>query len=250
MSWDKVFENAPTSWFPSQEDDSEPERPCIWPDEFAEDTPEAALRFVLEQHTWNEQAGQIEAAPRVPYIEPYVYEWHRVKASDSETTLIMEKCRRQWISWCARALELHQLGLGRCDQILAGLDYEAAAKHVWRLKFLYEGMQVRHPEWELPVHTELRYKGERALKLFALGNGSFCQAANGQAEQLTGEGARITTLEEPTKFRYLARMVSQMEILMMGRSMFGTILNLITNTPAETDPATYDWDKLISGWDR
>jgi len=208
------------------------------------------LRFVLEQHTWNEQAGQIEAAPRVPYIEPYVYEWHRVKASDSETTLIMEKCRRQWISWCARALELHQLGLGRCDQILAGLDYEAAAKHVWRLKFLYEGMQVRHPEWELPVHTELRYKGERALKLFALGNGSFCQAANGQAEQLTGEGARITTLEEPTKFRYLARMVSQMEILMMGRSMFGTILNLITNTPAETDPATYDWDKLISGWDR
>jgi hypothetical protein len=46
------------------------------------------------------------------------------------------------VSWLARSLELHQMGLGRGDQILVGEDLESRPRSTFGgLKFLYEGMR-------------------------------------------------------------------------------------------------------------
>lgn len=244
VSWESRFSTDRISWFPLSEENPSY---CIWPDEFAEDSPEAAWRFVRECYTWNEQAKRIDRMPDLEYLEKYCWQWHAAKAIGG--LCICEKCRRMIISWEARCLELHQMGLGRCDQMIAGEEFAPAAKHVWRLSFVYSQLASRHPEWELPPHTELKHSGSRQLKLFGLDNGSICQAMNGQAAKVQGDGATIITLEEACKYRHLANVVSQAQILTLGTSTTGTLVNLITNTPKEDDPGVYDWDRLIAGWD-
>jgi hypothetical protein len=222
-------------------------RRCFWPDEYAEDTPECAWRFVQEQHTIEERTGLVRAMPGLEFLERYVHEWHECKRLGR--VLIIEKCRRMVISWCARALELHQMGLGPSQQILAGEDFDAAARHVWRLQFLYTGLRERNPSWHLPDSGCLRYEGERKLKMFSLPNGSVCDYANGQASGLQGQGAKIMTLEEAAQYRYLAGMVAQAQILVLGSEKGGTLVHLITNTPRQNAPGAYDWSRIKAGWD-
>jgi hypothetical protein len=220
--------------------ESKANRP-LWPDAYAEDTPQAAWDFVKAQWTWNEAEGEEQPFPESDYLEEYAHEWHR--CFKTGRMLVTEKCRRMVVSWLARSLELHQMGLGRCDQILVGEDLESAAKHVWRLKFLYEGMRKRNPKWDLPAHVELKYEGDRKLKSFGLANGSVCNYANGQATGLQGDGTRIITMEEFGIYRYAASILAQAKIITQGSAGHqGGFVNLITNaSPSE------EWQNVKRG---
>lgn len=201
---------------------------CLWPAEF-EDTPAGAYRFLLAQRTWNEADGiDGDPFPDKEFLRLYAYEWHT--CFKAGRTLITEKCRRMVISWAARGLELFQMGLRRTDCILGGEDLEAAAKHVWRLQYLYEGMQKHYPDWRLPGYVHLSYQGERKLKMFGLANGSVCNYANGQAEGLQGDGVKIITLEELGIYRRAGSMLAQAQILTQGSATSaGGFVNAITN---------------------
>lgn len=210
----------------------------LWPAPCDQDTAEAAWQFVLALRTWNEAEQESQFFPEKEFLEEYVHEWH--SCYKVGRTLIMEKCRRMVISWCARALELHQMGLSRCDQLLVGEDLEAAAKHVWRLKHLYTDLQQRRPEWKLPNHSELKYEGERRLKMFGLPNGSACHYANGQAGGIQGDGYRIITLEEFGIYRYAATMLAQAKIVTQGSATSsGGFVNIITNASTNQE-----WQKV------
>lgn len=207
---------------------------CLWPAPYNLNTQECAWDFVKACWTWNEAESAEQPMPDKEYLREYCHEWHACMTQGR--TLITEKCRRMVISWAARALELHQMGLGRCDQILVGEDLEAAAKHVWRLKFLYTQLQKRYPGWELPAHSELRYEGERKLKMFGLPNGSTCNYANGQATGLQGDGVKIITLEELGIYRYPASILSQAKIITKGSATaVGGFVNAITNASVNAD---------------
>lgn len=209
------------------------ERP-LWPARYCGDDAESAWAFVREQWTWNEAEGQEQPFPDREFLEAYCFEWE--ESYRLGRMLVAEKCRRMVISWCARALELRRMGMGRCDQILVGEDLESASKHVWRLKFLYEGLRRRHPEWGLPEHSELKYEGSRKLKSFGLPNGSVCNYANGQASGLQGEGTRIITMEEFGIYRYAASILAQAKIITQGSAGHaGGFVNLITNASPNTD---------------
>ena len=206
--------------------------PRLWPSEF-DDTPEGAYRFVLAQHTWNEAEGEVQPFPDKEFLRQYCHEWHA--CFKQGRMLVAEKCRRMVVSWCARSLELHQMGLRRTDCILVGEDLEAAAKHVWRLEFLYSELAKRNPSWKLKPHKYLRYEGERKLKMFGLSNGSVTNYANGQSNQLQGEGTRIITMEEFGLYRYASAMLAQAKIITQGSANSpGGFVNLITN--ANTNP--------------
>jgi hypothetical protein len=223
---------------------------CIWPAPYDEDTPEAAWKFVLQCRSYLETEGEVRRIPPAEFLESYVHLWHEVKANEQNNMLFTQKCRRMMISWCARALELHQMGLGRCDQILVGEDLEAASKHVWRLKHLYTDLQAQG--WKLPGFKELRYEGERKLKMFGLANGSICNYANGEAGGLQGDGTKIITMEEPALYSYLADMVAQAKILTIGpnKSRKGTIVNLIANTPTMDSKSAYAFGQLKKDWEK
>lgn len=222
---------------------SEKTHVCLWPAPYDQDTFESAWAFVQIQHTWNEQAGEVQLMPSLEFLEQYVWEWTACRKAGR--MLVTEKCRRMLISWCARALELHQLGLGRCDQILGGEDLEAAAKHVWRLKHLYQELQKRYPGWKLPAFGELRYEGDRKLKQFSLPNGSVCNYMNGEASSIQGEGVRIITMEEAGLYRYLSHVVAQAKIVTMGKAgSVSGFVNLITNTPPMDKPGAYQFKQI------
>ncbi|RYG49131.1 hypothetical protein EON79_02390 [bacterium] len=211
---------------------------CLWPSEFAANDADTAWAFVKNCWTWNEAESAEQPMPDRAYLEAYCREWHACFLSGR--TLITEKCRRMVVSWAARALELHQMGLARCDQVLVGEDLEAAAKHVWRLRFLYDGLRKRHPHWELPPASELKYEGERKLKSFWLANGSTCGYANGQSTGLQGEGVRIITLEELGIYRYPASILAQAKIVTQGSAdSVGGFVNVITN--ASVNP---EWQRI------
>lgn len=240
---DVGWEVAQNVWARSDEEKAWAEqsaRTSLWPDEF-EDTAEGAYRFVLAQYTWNEAEGEVQRMPDKEFLEEYTHEWHGcLKAGQLCAT---EKCRRMIISWTARSLELHQMGHRRTDCILAGEDFEAAAKHVWRLKFLYNGLQERYPKWNLPKHIELKYEGDRKLKAFGLPNGSLTTYANGQANGLQGDGVKIITMEEFGLYRYAASMLAQAKIITKGSAKAtGGFVNIITNTSLN-----YDWQKVKAG---
>jgi hypothetical protein len=225
---------------------------CLWPAPYNEDTAEAAWAFLLQCRSYLETEGQVRPIPPAEFLKAYVYLWHEVKANPVNNMLFTQKCRRMMISWCARALELHQMGLGRCDQYLVGEDLEAASKHVWRLKHLYTDLQKRFPEWKLPDHKELRYEGERKLKMFGLPNGSVCNYGNGEAGSFQGEGCQLITMEEPALYSYLADMVAQAKILTMGpsQSRTGTLVNLIANTPTMDSNSAYSFGQLKANWEK
>ncbi len=221
----------------------------LWPTRFRDDTPECAWRFLLELRTYIETTGEVLHFPDKEGLEAYCHLWHECKREGK--MLVAEKCRRMLISWEARGLELHQLGLSRCDQLLSGEHYAGAAKHVWRLKHYYTDLQMRFPNWNLPAHGELSYEGERQLKAFSLPNGSICNYANGEVSSLQGEGTRIITLEEAALYRHLAGMVGQAKILTMGpanRPRAGVLVNLITNTPPMDAPSAQSWQQIKAGW--
>jgi hypothetical protein len=215
-------------------------RTCLWPDKF-EDTAEGAFRFVLEQWTWNEAGGIAQQMPAMDYIEWYCYAWH--DSFKAGRTMLTEKCRRMIISWTSRSLELHQMGLRQTDCLIAGEDFESAAKHVWRLKYLYKGMRQRHPEWHLPTWTEHRYEGDRKLKSFGLANASITSYANGNATGLQGDGVKIITLEELSRYRYAGSMLAQAKIITMGAAdSAGGFVNAITNASSH-----HEWQQIKRG---
>lgn len=134
------------------------------------------------------------------------------------------------VSWAARACELWALGLEKSDQTLAGEDLGAAAKHVWRLEYLYEGLKNREPSWKLPASGHILYEGERMLKSFTLPNGSRCQYANGLGNSLRGEGTSIITLEEFGIYPYASQMYAQAIILTQpSKEHTSGFVNIITN---------------------
>lgn len=166
--------------------------------------------------------------PDLTYIRIYIALWWKCRKEGR--TMITQKCRRMVISWVARACELWALGRERCDQLLSGEDLEQAAKHVWRLEFLYEGLQKRYPSWGLPDSDHILKEGQRQLKTFSLPNGSNAHYSNGQSNKLQGDGTSLITMEEPSLYRYLKSMLAQAKIICQAQAgAVGGFVNLIAN---------------------
>ena len=185
----------------------------IWPARFATDSEECALAFVLNCQTWDENAKKIRDFPDKQYLRQFIHDWYECRKA--RKSLIIQKCRRMVISWCCRCLELWQMGLERSNLMLGGDDYEAAAKHCWRLKHLYVNLQERFPEWKLPDHVQSVYKGEW-LSTFSLSNGSTTQIINAKSESIQGEGCAIATFEEFGLYDNPASVIAQAKIVTMG----------------------------------
>lgn len=221
-----------------------PERP-LWPAPFNVNTPEAAWLFCLQCRTWNEAEREVQAMPDLAYLRLYADRWWRCRQEGR--MLVTLKCRRMVVSWVDRALTLWAMGMSRMDATLVGEDLEAAAKHVWRLEFLYDDLKKQHPGWRLPERSHLLYEGEKKLKQFSLPNGSQTTYANGQASGLQGDGTAMITLEEPAQYRYLAAMVAQAKIITQGSAKVAMegerarrgMVNLISNARQN-----YDWQMI------
>lgn len=205
-----------------------PKSECLWPAEYVQDSAECAWKFVRECWTWNEAEQEEQRFPDKEYLRRYAFRWWHAKKHG--TALCIEKCRRQVISWLCRALELWAMGLRKTDCTLCGEDLEAAAKHVWRLQFLFQGLRKRHSDWKLPDSDVIRYRGERLLVSFGLPNGSLCQYSNGQGNSIRGEGTAIITLEEFGTYPYASDMLAQAKIITKGSAgKVGGFVNIITN---------------------
>jgi hypothetical protein len=212
------------------------EKGCLWPSEFAEDSFKSVYSFVMRCATRNEaNKRDDQPIPKKEYIKRYVMLWWICRKRGR--TLITEKCRRMVISWVARACELWAMGRERSDQLLANQDLESASKHVWRLEYLYQSLQRRFPGWRLPPNTHSQYEGDQMLKAFALPNGSKCRYANGNGQKLQGDGTSLITMEEPSTYRYLPKMLAQAKIICLGQTAMdgeeeqvGGFVNLITNS--------------------
>lgn len=191
-----------------------PSERCLWASPCDKDTAESAIEFVKLCWTWNEAEQESQPFPDKEYLWAYVREWHDCKKAGR--TLMVEKCRRMVISWLDRALMLHQMGLKRTDCVLIGEDYEAAAKHVWRIKFLYDGLRDRNPSWNLPEIKSLRYEGDKALKQVSLANGSVCEYGNGESSQLQGSGVALVSMEELPIYRYPESILAQAKLITQG----------------------------------
>ena len=214
---------------------------CLWKGEYANPSAENAFKFVCNLRSWNEAAKKVQYIPDREYIKKYCFEWWQCYTEGRP--MATEKCRRMVISWVSRGLELYVMGLGRCDQILAGEDLEAAAKHVWRIKHLYTDLRARMPEWKLPPHSELKYEGEKKLKQFSLPNGSTCSYANGQSSGLQGDGTSIITMEEGGIYRYLQSMLAQAKIITQGEAgATKGFVNIITNSSTNEE-----WQEVKRG---
>lgn len=217
----------------------------IWPAPYNQNTSDAAWAFCLQCRTWNEAEREIQLMPDLPYLRLYADRWWR--CWQEGRMLVTLKCRRMVISWVDRALTLWAMGMSRMDSTLGGEDLEAAAKHVWRLEFIYDDLKQRFPKWNLPPRSHLLYEGERKLKQFSLPNGSSTTYANGQASGLQGEGTALITLEEPAQYRYLAAMVAQAKIITQGSAKVAEegerakrgMVNLISNARQN-----YDWQMI------
>lgn len=222
-------------------------RQCFWPAPY--DKPEAGWGFVLDNlQTWNEAEQDQQPFPDKQYLADYAHEW--IECRRLGRTLITEKCRRMVISWLARGLELHAMGLRKTDCVLAGEDLEAAAAHVWRLQFLYDGLrrrkeQEKDSEWDLPPCHTLAYKGP-LLSSFALPNASSTRYQNGQAVGLQGAGTSIITLEEFSTYRYATKMLAQAKIITQGSpGSVGGFVNVILN--ASANPGWQSVKKAVLG---
>ena len=207
---------------------SEGQRNCLWPSEFAEDTPECLWKFVLTLATWNEAEGQIQNVPDLLFLKVYVYEWWYARKGGY--MLVTLKCRRMMISWVARACELWAMGLRRTDEILVGEKLQQAAKHIWRIQFLYDFLRSKFLKWNLPKMEHLRYQGERELSTVSLPNGSRAVYANGEDSTVRGDGTAIVTMEEAATYRYLSQILAQAKIITQGSAgSIGGFVNVITN---------------------
>lgn len=211
----------------------------LWPTPYADNTFECAWRFVRNLRTWNEAEQEVQFLPDKEFLERNCYNW--VNCRKKGATLYSEKCRRMVVSWEDRGLELWAMGLRRTDCLLCGENLAGAAKHVWRLKYLYEDLQWRqargllphNDDWNLPPHHELQYEGERRLKMFGLANGSVTNYANGESDKLQGDGTAIITLEEFSTYRYGPTMLNQAQIITQGSAnSIGGFVNVILNASA------------------
>jgi hypothetical protein len=201
----------------------------LWPEEFKDDY-ESAWRFILCCTTWNEAEKEDQPFPDRSFLLEYCWWWYYCLRRG--LVLVCEKCRRMVISWCARALELYQMGLSPCDLTLCGEDLEAAAKHVWRLERLYSDLMLRFESWKLPPYRKLRYDGDKMLSMFGLANGSECRYANGQSEGLQGDGKAVVTMEEFGIYRHGKNMLFQAKTVTKGSPSSGKpggFVNIITN---------------------
>ena len=185
--------------------------PPLWPAPYDEDTVESATRFCLNLHTWNESEKEAQPMPDSDYLKAITREWFDAKDTGGAVHIL--KARRMVVSWWCRGLELHQMGLGRQDWVLGGEKYVAAARHVWRYKWLYESLQRRHPTWNLQDCKTLAFQGDRALTQFSLPNGSTCVAINGESSNIQGEGYTGVVFEEASLYPHLQAMVGQAKIV-------------------------------------
>jgi len=119
------------------------------------------------------------------------------------------------ISWLCRILELWTMGLQKQELMLGGENYADAAMHCARYKVVYDQLQIRHPDWNLPEAKAGTYQDEM-LDYFRLANGSVSYIINSTAGKVQGEGVAFVTLEEFGKYPNPQSMFAQAGIVGMG----------------------------------
>lgn len=149
------------------------------------------------------------------------------------------------ISWVARACELWDMGRDRTDGLLVGEDLEAAAKQMWRYKFLYDELKKRNPKWELPKMEVWKFSSDRLLKRVTLANGSTCSYANGEASSIQGDGLSFVVMEEFSLYPYASQILAQAKIVTQGEAgRRAGYVNAICNAKADNA----NWQDIKRHW--
>ena len=211
---------------------------CLWPAEYAEKTAECCKRFLYEIRTYNEATQQIMHIEQKDYLDAFAEKW--VECWLEGKPFVIEKCRRMLISWAGRSCELWAMGLGRLKHHMANETYGEAAKHVWRLEFIYHDLRRRHPEWGLEANGRRAFQGEQSLAQFSLSNGSISEAINSGSAASQGEGVGIITLEELGKYTSPSAVYTQAKLVTMAQAgAVGGFVCAITNTNLNEE-----WQKI------
>ncbi len=216
---------------------------CLWPAPYNVDTLEACTAFVLNCWTWNESVKEVQQIPDRKYIREYIQRWYENRTR--KNAMVTEKCRRMLISWVARACELWDMGLGRCDGLLIGEDLGAAAKQMWRYYHLYTELQRRHKDWRLPQIQVHKFESDRMLKRVTLANKSTVTYANGEASAIQGDGLAFVVMEEISLYPYATACLAQAKIVTQGEAgSRGGYVNAICNAKADND----NWQSMKRVW--
>jgi hypothetical protein len=204
----------------------------MWPNQYAVKNPETAFRFLTTRcWTWNEAEGTIELIPEKEHIEAYCHLW--CASQRNGTQLIVEKSRRMVVSWVDRALMLWSMGLRPEDRVLVHQTYDDAAKHVWRIYWLYEQLRNRNPDWTLPESKTYGRLAARQVSTLILPNGSRCDYATQDASKLQGEGKAGVTIEELALYSRPDILLSQAQMLVQGKpgSVGGHVVAITNASP-------------------
>ncbi len=215
-------------------------RKPIWPRPYAEDSPEALVRFLTERCiTWDDETKAESVIPNLPHVSCIAYNWWRTRKEG--TPLVIEKSRRLIVSWLLRGCELWSMGLSKETRCLAGLTYPKAAEHVWRIAFMYRKMLERFPEHKL-LPCEVRGGNFLAMQTetVILPNGSICFGLNQAKDTFQGSGYSGITMEELSLFDSPTAFFGQARTITKGRAdaVGGHVVAVTNASPSE------DWRSL------
>ena len=197
----------------------------LWPAPYNEATYEARKRWVFEiAWTWHEQERVAMRFPPLEYLEFFIWHWHHTRAAG--LPLVLHKSRRIILSWCARALELHDMGLSPGSQMLADSTFTKSSEHIWRYYFMYERIREQNPGWKLIEGTPYGSLPAKQLEKFVLPNGAIFDSINSDSGSIQGSGVSGVTLEELSGYRYMESMWSQANFVTQSEKKSGHVVAL------------------------
>lgn len=193
-------------------------RDCLWPEPYKADTPESAWEFCKLCKTWDEPEGKIKLIPDLDYLKRIVVLWHKSKQTGK--TLIIEKSRRQVVTWLLCALDVWDAGRRRCNIVEGGKTFNKASDYVWRCWLIYTHLREDHRDWNLPEPE--KWGNEKSQHLDKIGlNGSIIEPLNSDGESFRGSGYTRVKLEELSSYLYPETVLAQAKTVTMGQA--GTV---------------------------
>lgn len=191
---------------------------CLWPAEFAEDTPECAYRFLMQCETWNEANREETTIPDKEYIRWLVWHWWDTRRLGEP--LIIEKSRRIIVSWVLTILDVWDAGLKPASILIGAKKYEGetgSQGFVWRCWFVYDKLRSKFAHW--PKLTKPNTLGNvtiHALEKLVFPNGSKIECVNSDGEAFRGAGTTRARAEELSSYAHASHTFGQAIVVCQG----------------------------------
>lgn len=230
---------AEETWLAGLMENTRPTSGPLWPDEYREQSAEAAYHWLTECWVTDNEADQLqELVPSKSFVREFSREWF--ESFRDRRPMIVEKSRRLMVSWICMGLETWQLGLSRGSSMIIDQTEDNAKEHLWRAHFALSELEQRRPDMKLSGH-EFRGSGLMyQISHLVLPNGSVMTVGHQNAGAAQGKGKTIIRLEEISKYRNPSAFWGQALIVTQGKGdgAGGWVYGIANSSPHE------DWRNI------